>query len=76
MEEFISLGAHHKWRRYFENSEENGECLSKLLKILQFFAIPSHNVNAERIFSLNQGQWTKEVNTLNVESLRGLFFLQ
>lgn len=76
-EEFSNyLLAHQKWTKYFEKSK-NIECHSELLKIAQFFfAIPSHNANVERIFSLMQSQWTKERNNLNVESLKGILLVQ
>jgi hypothetical protein len=39
------------------------ECFSELLIIAEFFlAIPSHNANTERVFSLMKSQWTKERN--------------
>lgn len=44
-------------------------CYSKLLKIPQFvLALPSHNTNVERVFSL--------VFSLSVESLKGILFVQ
>lgn len=52
-------------------------CYSELLKIAEFvFALPSHNANVERVFSLMQSQWTKERNQLSVESLKGILFVQ
>ena len=58
-------------------SSKNIEFHSELLKIAQFiFAIPSHNANVERIFSLMQSQWTKERNPLSVESLKGILLVQ
>ena len=68
--------AHQKWTKYFETSK-NEECHSELLKIVQFFfAIPSRNANVERVFSLMQAQWTKERNSLSVDSLRGILLVQ
>jgi hypothetical protein len=37
-----------------------------------FFAVPAHNANVERLFSLIQMQWSKERNSLAVESVKGL----
>lgn len=74
--EFSNLQAHKKWTKYFERSKSI-DFHSELLKIAQFFfAIPSHNANVERVFSLMQSQWTKERNHLSVESLKGLLCTQ
>ena len=44
---------------------------------MQFvFALPSHNANVERVFSLMQSQWTKERNQLSVASLKGILFVK
>ncbi|KAL7882547.1 hypothetical protein SRHO_G00002050 [Serrasalmus rhombeus] len=40
------------------------------------FAIPAHNANVERIFSLMQAQWTKERNRMSVDSLKGILCTQ
>lgn len=37
-----------------------------------FFAIPAHNANVERIFSLISAQWTDERNRLLVDSIKNL----
>ncbi len=77
-EEFISLQVHQKWegQRYFEKAKSIA-CYSELLKISQFvFALPSHNANVERVFSLMQSQWIKERNQLSVESLKVIIFVQ
>ena len=75
-EEFNSLFAHEKWVQYFKGCK-NEECFSELLIIAEFFfAIPSHNANTERVFSLMQSQWTKERNKLLVESVKGILFVQ
>lgn len=61
-EEFSGLHVHRKWTEYFEKAKSTA-CYSELLKIAQFvFALPSHNANIEKIFSLMQSQWTKERN--------------
>ena len=68
--------AHERWVKYFSNCK-NDECSSELLVIAEFFfAIPSHNANIERVFSLMQSQWTKERNKLHVESVKGILFVQ
>uniref|UniRef100_A0AAR2KN72 HAT C-terminal dimerisation domain-containing protein n=1 Tax=Pygocentrus nattereri TaxID=42514 RepID=A0AAR2KN72_PYGNA len=49
---FMGLQVHQKWTKYFEKAKSIG-CYSELLKIAQFaFALPPHNANVERIFSL------------------------
>ena len=75
-EEFIGLQVHQKWTKYFEKAKSIA-CYSELLKIAQFvFALPSHNANVERVFSLMQSQWTKERNQLSVASLKGILFVK
>lgn len=75
-DEFMGLQVHQKWTKYFEKAKSIA-CYSELLKIAQFvFALPSHNANVERVFSLMQSQWTKERNQLSVESLKGILFMQ
>ncbi|CAM1303666.1 Uncharacterised protein g3571 [Pycnogonum litorale] len=75
-EEFKNMLAHQKWTRYFHQSK-NITCHSELLKIASFFfAIPAHNANVERVFSLMQSQWTKDRNKLTVDSVKGLLLLQ
>ena len=62
--------------KYFSNCK-NDECSSALLVIAEFFfAIPSHNANIERVFSLMQSQWTKERKKLHAESVKGIIFVQ
>jgi hAT family C-terminal dimerisation region len=75
-EDFVAQLAHEKWVKYF-SSCKNEDCFSELLIIAEFvFAIPSHNANTERVFSLMQSQWTKERNKLLVESVTGILFVQ
>uniref|UniRef100_A0A0F8AZA3 HAT C-terminal dimerisation domain-containing protein n=3 Tax=Larimichthys crocea TaxID=215358 RepID=A0A0F8AZA3_LARCR len=74
--EFMGLQVHQKWAKYFEKAKSIA-AYSELLKIAQFvFALPAHNANVERVFSLMQSQWTKERNQLSVQSLKGILFLQ
>ena len=44
---------------------------SELLKIAQYvFAIPAHNANVERVFSLIEIQWTDERNRLQLDTAK------
>lgn len=53
-----NLLAHLKSVKYLQNSTYI-DCHSEFLKIAQFFFVtPSHNAQAERIFSLTPVQWT------------------
>lgn len=55
-EEFSGLQVHQKWTKYFEKAKSIA-CYSELLTIAQFvFALPSHNANVERVFSIMQSQ--------------------
>lgn len=46
---------------------------SELLKIAQYvFAIPAHNANVERIFSLMEIQWTDEQNRLQLDTVESI----
>jgi hypothetical protein len=75
-EEFFNLLAHQKSEKYFQNSKDV-DCHSELLKVAPFFfAIPSHNANVERNFSLMQVQWTKERSNLNIESVKGIVLVR
>lgn len=63
---------HMKWVKYF-NACVSDELYGELLKLAQYvFAIPCHNANAERIFSLIQAQWTKERNNLLPSTVKGI----
>uniref|UniRef100_A0A8B9KYY9 DUF4371 domain-containing protein n=1 Tax=Astyanax mexicanus TaxID=7994 RepID=A0A8B9KYY9_ASTMX len=74
--EFSDLQAHQRWTKFFERSK-SVDFHSELLKMVQFFfAIPAHNANVERIFSLMQAQWTKERNRMSVDSLKGILCTQ
>ena len=53
------------------------EAYSEILKMAQyFFAIPGHNANCERIFSLVNSQWSDERNRLSVETVRHIVTVQ
>ncbi|CAM4571952.1 unnamed protein product [Leuciscus chuanchicus] len=74
--EFKGKQVHQMWTEYFERAK-SVQNHSELLKIAQFvFALPSHNANVERVFSLMQSQWTKERNQLSVDSVKGLLLVQ
>lgn len=46
---------------------------SELLKIAQYvFAIPVHNANVERVFSLMEIQWTDEQNRLQFDTVESI----
>ncbi|XP_060865471.1 cyclin-dependent kinase 9-like [Metopolophium dirhodum] len=46
---------------------------SELLKIAQYvFAIPAHNANVERVFSLMEIQWTDERNRLQLDTVESI----
>lgn len=46
---------------------------SEILKIAKYyFAIPGHNANCERAFSLIKSQWTDERNRMSVQTARAL----
>ena len=66
---WISLSSSDKWVAFFKQNEG----CKNLLQLAQFyFAIPCHNANVERIFSLMQTQWTDDRNRLNVSSIKSL----
>lgn len=67
--DFKNLLAHKKWVAYFK-SMGSQDCFSEFLTICQYyFAIPGHNANVERVFSLIGQQWTKERNRLHVDTV-------
>lgn len=75
-EDFIAQLAHEKWVNFFKSCKTE-ECFSELLIITEFFfAIPAHNANTERVFSLMQSQWTKERSKWMVDSVTGILFVQ
>ena len=73
-EEEVSLDK--QWVKFFKKCP-NPELNSELLIMCHFyFAIPSHNANVERVFSLINSQWIKERNRLCLESVKGLIFVK
>lgn len=71
-EQFQNNSINKKWLMYFENNKSD-VFNSELLKICQFvFAIPSQNVNVERIFSMVDIHWSKERNRLQVKTVEAI----
>lgn len=63
---------HEKWVCFFK-THTRPEQHSEFLKICQYvFAIPAHNGNTERIFSLMNIQWTEERNKMGVDTLSAI----
>ncbi|ESN94357.1 hypothetical protein HELRODRAFT_164186 [Helobdella robusta] len=61
-----------KWVKYFDE-KQNEEFCSELKKICSFFfAIPGHNTNTERVFSLLESQWTDKRNHLKLSTVESL----
>ncbi|XP_055904720.1 uncharacterized protein LOC129940426 [Eupeodes corollae] len=61
-----------KWTEFFKSCTSI-ELYSELIKIAEFyFAIPSHNADVERVFSLINSQWTKERNKLVPDTVKGI----
>lgn len=58
------------------NHFNNEEFYSELLKLAEYyFAIPGHNANVERVFSLINAQWTKERSRLQTDTIAKMMFL-
>lgn len=75
-DDFNTLLLHQKWSQFFQEFkliEQNSE-IKKIAEF--FFAIPAHNANIERIFSLIGSQWTNERNRLTFENMRAILFTQ
>lgn len=63
---------HDKWLNLFHDTEELERKRNLLLICQYLFAIPGHNANVERIFSLVVAQWTKERNRLHIETVESI----
>lgn len=67
--------AHQNWTNYF--SKVTVGASQNLFKISEYyFAIPAHNANVERMFSLVASQWTDARNKLIVGNVKGLLILK
>jgi hypothetical protein len=64
-----------QWVKFFKKCP-NPELNSELIICHFYFAIPSHNANIERVFSLINSQWIKDRNRLCLESVKGLTFVK
>lgn len=69
-EDYKEKLAHEKWVRFFHNCRSPEQYSEFLIICEYFFAIPAHNANVERIFSLIGFQWTDERNRLLTESIK------
>lgn len=74
--EFQKLLSHKKWVAYFK-SMSSQDCFSEFLTICQYyFAIPGHNSNVERVFSLIGQQWSKERNRLHIDTVAKMLLVE
>ena len=74
--EFMKLPTPEKWCKYFDQST-NITCHSEILRIVQFFyAVTSHNANAEKVFSLMLSQWAEQRNKVGVTTMKGILTLR
>jgi hypothetical protein len=73
--EYQELLAHEKWKRFLKLNRDCDATSQFLIMCQYFFAIPAQNANLERIFSLMQGQWTKERNRLLIENVAGILLV-
>lgn len=70
--EWKEKNVHDRWIDFFK-STDNVDKKKNLFKICQYlFAIPGHNANVERVFSLIAAQWTKERNCLSIETIESI----
>lgn len=75
-EEFQEQLVHENWVKFFENCRSTDQYSEFLIICEYFFAIPAHNANIERIFSLIGFQWTDERNRLLTESIKQIMILK
>lgn len=69
---FTELPIHKRWVEFFAVTAVK-EKYYEFFKLTQFtFSLFGHNAAVERIFSLVAGQWTKERNRFNVETINGI----
>lgn len=71
-EDWSEKKMHDKWLNFFHVTKEL-ERKRNLLKICQYlYAVPGHNANVERIFSMVSAQWTNERNSLNIDTVESI----
>lgn len=63
---------HEKWLTFFQESDVLERKQTLILMCQYLYAIPGHNANVERIFSLVVAQWTKERNRLQIETVESI----
>ncbi|GBL93434.1 hypothetical protein AVEN_188749-1 [Araneus ventricosus] len=68
----MKLSVEEKWLKFFADTKhiDQKSCPTKLCEYE--FAIPAHNANVERIFSLMSTQWSDERNRLSVETTEAI----
>lgn len=75
-DEFKNKLSHERWVMFFKSCVSI-EQYSEFETIAQYlFAIPAHNANVERIFSMIKAQWTDERNRLLIESVKSIILLK
>lgn len=68
--------SHERWVMFFKSCVSI-EQYSEFETIAQYlFAIPAHNANIERIFSIIKAQWSDERNRLLLESVKSIALLK
>ena len=72
--EWLKLTVDKRWVKVFSRMRTAIDGQYKdILKIVEYmFAIPAHNANNERIFSLMNFQWTHERDLLKIEPVEAL----
>lgn len=71
-EDWNKKNMHDKWLHFFQKTDVLERRRNLILMCQYLYAIPSHNANVERIFSLIMAQWTKERNRLQVETVESI----
>lgn len=75
-DEYKDKLSHERWVKFFKSCVSI-EQYSEFETMAQYlFAIPAHNANIERIFSLIKSQWTDERNRLLIESVKSIALLK
>jgi len=71
-EDWNKKNMHDKWLHFFQKTDVLERKRNLILMRQYLYAIPGHNANVERIFSLIMAQWTKERNRLQVETVESI----